>query len=149
MAQPQLPAGPVVLRLRFWCCMLALLPWRPHSIPDQMLRGLQFRWEMRPCSLCCHRLAIRKIENSGGFIHMDLSGVTKGAQLLACATIAGILSVQAQAPDRATVTYGDWTAVCAQPAEGPKSCEMVHAQFTEARNDPVGQVSIVRGSKDE
>ena len=70
------------------------------------------------------------------------------------AIVAGVIVFagefsHAQVPERATATYGDWTAICVQPSDGQKVCELAHAQFAEGITEPVGQITIGRASKAE
>jgi invasion protein IalB len=66
-----------------------------------------------------------------------------GAMLLFAATAA-----TAQAPQRITATYDDWTMSCSKAAESPKTCEMVQIQTLEGQGSPVGQITIGRATKD-
>ena len=66
-----------------------------------------------------------------------------------CAILLGGASARAQGPERTTATFGDWTVVCVQPSDGPKACELVHAQKVEGQAEPAGQITISRATKAE
>jgi invasion protein IalB len=69
------------------------------------------------------------------------------------ATIGALLSfvtpAWAQAPQRTTATFEDWTVVCVRPGDKEKSCEVVHSQVMSGQLEPVGQVTITRASTRE
>jgi invasion protein IalB len=71
------------------------------------------------------------------------------AMLSAGAGLAVIASAQAQAPQRTTATYEDWTVRCETPAASPaqKSCEMVQTTQMQGQAAPVTQIAIGRPLK--
>ena len=70
---------------------------------------------------------------------------------LLLAIVAPLLSsvtfASAQAPQRTSATFEDWTVVCVMPDGKEKTCELVHAQLISGQPDPVGQVTITRTSQ--
>jgi invasion protein IalB len=65
------------------------------------------------------------------------------------ALTAGVSS--AQAPQRTTATYDDWTVRCEYRPETPtqKSCEMVQTAQLQGQANPVTQIAIGRAAKSE
>lgn len=61
----------------------------------------------------------------------------------------GVFAQQAQAPQRTTATYGDWTMRCElQPGPPPvKQCEMVQSATAQGQPNPISQVAIGRATK--
>ena len=55
--------------------------------------------------------------------------------------------VHAQAPQRITATYDDWTVSCVAPPNS--NCELVEAQMMKGKSSPVGQITISRAAKDK
>lgn len=75
--------------------------------------------------------------------------VVRASALLAGLAMAG--AAAAQAPQRTTATYEDWTVRCETRAEppNPKTCEMVQSTQVQGQPGPVTQIGIGRASKTE
>src|SRR5580700_11429028 len=71
------------------------------------------------------------------------------AMLATGAGLAVVASAHAQAPQRTTATYEDWTVRCETPAASPaqKSCEMVQTTQMQGQAAPVTQIAIGRPLK--
>jgi invasion protein IalB len=73
---------------------------------------------------------------------------TKRLGVTAVALIAAASGAAAQAPQRTTATYQDWTVRCETRGTPPaKSCEMVQAVTAQGQASPVTQVAVGRASK--
>jgi invasion protein IalB len=72
----------------------------------------------------------------------------QSALFVAGVVVIGLSSAYAQAPQRTTAAYDDWTVSCAtaESASG-KSCEIFSIQIIE--NQPASQITIKRGAKSE
>jgi invasion protein IalB len=56
----------------------------------------------------------------------------------------------AQAPERITARFDDWTVSCANPLPpAAKTCEMVQSQTMKGQSNPVGQITISRPAKNQ
>ncbi len=78
--------------------------------------------------------------------------MTARLMVLATAGLALASSLAAaQAPQRTTATYGDWTMRCElQPGPPPvKQCEMVQTATAQGQANPVAQIAIGRATKAE
>jgi len=78
----------------------------------------------------------------------------KGSAYFACAILlhsAAPNSAMAQAPQRTTATYEDWTVRCETRVEPPnlKTCEMVQSTQVQGQPGPVTQIAIGRAAKAE
>jgi invasion protein IalB len=73
------------------------------------------------------------------------------AWVCAGALVFGVQFAYAQVPQRTVAVYDDWLVSCVIPPEAvaQKLCEMVHSQKIPGQPDPVGQITISRGSKNE
>jgi invasion protein IalB len=71
------------------------------------------------------------------------------AALAAATGFVVVASAHAQAPQRTTATYEDWTVRCETPAASPaqKSCEMVQTTQMQGQAAPVTQIAIGRAAK--
>jgi invasion protein IalB len=78
-----------------------------------------------------------------------MGAIVFGIALFAGVVVLFVEQTLAQVPQRATVTYDDWTGSCATApeAEGRKTCEMVQTQTIPGQSNPVGQITISRASK--
>lgn len=66
---------------------------------------------------------------------------------LVCILLCVEFSAHAQTPERTTATYGDWTASCATPPSGEKSCELIQSQILQGQTTPTSQITIARTTK--
>ncbi len=76
---------------------------------------------------------------------------TSTALAAALALAAAVSAALAQAPQRTTATYGDWTMRC-ELRDGPppsKQCEMVQTATAQGQANPISQVAIGRATKTE
>lgn len=70
------------------------------------------------------------------------------AGIAATALVAGVAVAAAQAPQRTTASYEDWTVRCETRGTPPvKACEMVQAVTAQGQTAPVAQIAIGRASK--
>ena len=71
------------------------------------------------------------------------------AALAAGSCLAVAASAYAQAPQRTTATYEDWTVRCETPPANPaqKVCEMVQTTQMQGQAAPVTQIAIGRAAK--
>lgn len=78
--------------------------------------------------------------------------MTARSMTIAAAMLAAVGSAAlAQAPQRTTATYGDWTLRC-ETHDGPpprKLCEMVQTATAQGQANPVAQIAIGRANKTE
>jgi len=75
----------------------------------------------------------------------------RGALLFLVSGGLWLMPAHAQAPQRTTATFDDWTVTCnALPNQNSaKSCEMVHPQMATGQRDEVGQITISRSDKNQ
>jgi invasion protein IalB len=66
-------------------------------------------------------------------------------------TAFGLTAAYAQAPQRVTAKFDDWTVSCTMGSSqvGEKTCEMVQVQIMENQPNPVGQITVSRPAKNQ
>lgn len=73
--------------------------------------------------------------------------------VLFCLCIAGLVFnvARAQAPQRITAAFDDWTILCstAPAASGQKSCQLIETQRMKGQPNIVGQITISQPAKDK
>jgi invasion protein IalB len=68
---------------------------------------------------------------------------------LVCGSLWLVGPTHAQAPQRITAKFDDWTVTCNAPPDSVKSCEIVQSQMATAQRDEVGQITISRSDKNQ
>ena len=82
--------------------------------------------------------------------HRAMSTTFRRTGALAAALIGTIGLAQAQAPQRTTATYEDWTVRCEMQGTPPvKTCEMAQSTTAQGQPNPITQVAVGRANKSD